>query len=100
VTKQYLQGQYISPTEREWRQFEYSIHEEWPPVTHLALHLAEELTIYFESDMVDVVLQEKILAASSTLLAFFDYNAKYQDGWQYLYQEFPTYYEFKSKEKE
>jgi len=76
------------------------MHEEWPPVTYLALHLPEEQTIYFESDMVDVVLQEKTLAASSTLLAFFDYNAKYQDGWQYLYQEFPTYDKFKAKEKE
>jgi len=50
--------------------------------------------------MVDVVLQERILAARSTLMAFFDYNAKHQDGWQYLYQEFPTYYVFKAKEKE
>jgi len=84
--KQYLQGRYIGPTEAIWRLFEYGMHEEWPPVTHLALHLPGEQTVYFESDMVDVELQERILAARSTLMAFFDYNAKHQDGWQYLFK--------------
>jgi hypothetical protein len=33
-------------------------------------------------------------------MAYFDYNTKNEDGRQYLYQEFPTYFVFKPKEKE
>jgi len=37
--KRHLHGRYIGPTEAVWRLFEFSTHEELPPVTTLMLHL-------------------------------------------------------------
>jgi len=98
--KQYLQGRHIGPTEAVWRLFEFGMHEEWPPVTYLALHLPGEQPVYFGADMEDRELEERIVTARSTLMAYFDYNAKNEDGCQYLYQEFPTHFVFKSEKKE
>lgn len=35
--------------------------------------------------------------AQSTLIAFFDYNQQYADGWHLLYQEFPAHYVYVQK---
>ena len=43
--KQHLHGRYIGPTEAAWRLFEFSIHEEKPPVIHLAIHLPGEQAV-------------------------------------------------------
>jgi len=86
--EQYLQERYIGPTEAVWRLFEFGMHEEWPPVIHLALHLPGEQPVYFESNIQKVELQQRMLTARSTLMAFFEYNANNEDGRQYLYQDF------------
>jgi len=98
--KQYLQGRYIGPTEAIWRLFEFGTHEEWPPVTHLALHLPGEQPVYFEPEAGVLALEERMATSSSTLMAFFKYNAENEDGHQYLYQEFPTHFVYKSRTKE
>lgn len=45
---QYLQGQYIGPTEAVWRLFEFSTHEELSSVEQLAIHLPGEQLVYFQ----------------------------------------------------
>ena len=98
--KQYLQGRYIGPTEAIWRLFEFGTHEEWPPVIHLALHLPGHQPVYFEPEAGVLALEERMMASSSTLMAYFEYNARQEDGHQYLYQEFPIHFVYKAKDKE
>ena len=45
--KRHLHGHYIGPTEAIWHLFAYGMHEEKPPVTHLALYLPGQQPIYF-----------------------------------------------------
>ena len=88
----YLQGRYIGPTEAVWRLFEFAVHEEFPPVIHLAIHLPDQQPVYFNSDIAVTDLQNRLDAAQSILMAFFQYNLLNTDGRQYLYQEFPVHY--------
>lgn len=89
---QYLQGRYIGPTEAVWRLFEFSTHEEFPPVEQLAVHLPGEQNVYFQESADDQELRERLEGARSTLMAFFEYNSAQEDGRGFLYQEFPEHY--------
>jgi hypothetical protein len=95
----HLQGRYIGPTEAIWCLMEFPTHEEYPPVMHLAIHLPGDQPVYFAADANLAELQQQMDNARSTLMAFFQYNTEYEDGQQYLYQEFPTYYIYKQKER-
>ena len=92
--QRYLQGRYIGPTEAVWRLFEFGMHEEYPSVMHLAIHLPGEQPVYFHENTSANDLHDRMQSARSTLMAFFDYNALNSDGRQYLYQDFPTYYTY------
>ena len=37
--KRYIDGRYISASEAFWRFFRFSMHEEWPNVMPLSVHL-------------------------------------------------------------
>jgi hypothetical protein len=88
----YVHARYVSPCEAIWRLFEFSTHQEFPPVQHLAVHLEGQQTVYFPDDISPEDLAAKTAAARSTLMAFFDYNAAHEDGREYLYSEFPTHF--------
>ena len=96
---QYFQGRYIGPKEAMWRIFEFSTHEEFPPVEQLAIHLPGEQPVYFKEDVVAEELQERMDSARSTLMAFFDYNSINKESPRYLYQEFPEHYVYLRKER-
>ncbi|XP_039602247.1 uncharacterized protein LOC120524463 [Polypterus senegalus] len=44
---QYQSGRYISSSEAVWRILSFPIHERYPPVTHLAVHLEKGQRVYF-----------------------------------------------------
>jgi hypothetical protein len=77
---QYLQGRYIGPSEAVWRLFEYPVHEEFPPVIQLAVHLPGQQPVYFDPDLPLQELQERLDAAHSTLTAFFAYKKREPRG--------------------
>ncbi|XP_044588813.1 uncharacterized protein LOC123267994 [Cotesia glomerata] len=53
VTK-YQAGRYISSSEAVWRIFRFPIHDRFPSVMHLAVHLENGQRIYFtEQDVID-----------------------------------------------
>lgn len=97
--KQYLHGRYIGPTEAIWRIFEYPVHEEYPPVIHLSIHLPGEQPVYFEEGIDIETLRVQMEEVKTTLMAFFLYNATYEDGRQYLYHEFPSKYTYDTKQR-
>jgi hypothetical protein len=91
----YVQARYVGPTEAFWRLFEFTTHQEFPPVQHLAVHLPGQHTVYFADDLAPEQVAAKAANARSTLMAFFEYNATHEDGRQYLYHEFPQHYVWK-----
>lgn len=93
--KRHLHGHYICPTVAIWGLVAYSMHEEKPPVTYLALHLQGQQPIYF-SEHADINrMREQIEESMTTLMAFFAYNAQSEDGRQYLYDEFPEHFVYR-----
>lgn len=44
----YQRGRYISSNEAVWRILEFPIHERYPTVIHLHVHLPEGQRVYFK----------------------------------------------------
>jgi len=78
--KQNLQGRYIGPCEAIWRLFEFRMHEEFPAVYHLPIHLPEQQPIYFGEDLSWDELQLRLDTTQSKLMSWFTYNQEHQDG--------------------
>ena len=60
------------------------------------MHLPGQHVVYFADDLTASQLAAKAERSRSTLMAYFLYNEQHEDGHQYLYQQFPTYYVWKS----
>ena len=75
----HLQGRYIGPTEAAWRIFSFKMHEEYPPVIPLPVHLPGDQPVYFAEDMTSQEVRNRMEAARSKLMAFFHYNATFPD---------------------
>ena len=85
----YQLGRYISSNEAVWRIFEFPIHERYPTVIHLSVHLENGQRIFFH----DGNAQERAESPpSTTLTAFFNLcqNDEFAKG--LLYCEVPRYY--------
>ena len=61
------------------------MHEEYPSVMYLAIHLPGEQPVYFHENTSANDLHDRMQSARSTLMAFFEYNTLNSDGCQYLY---------------
>ncbi|XP_023232360.1 uncharacterized protein LOC111632213 [Centruroides sculpturatus] len=53
----YLNGQYISTSESVWRILEFPIHNRYPTVVHLAVHLENCQRVYFMAGMAQQLAQ-------------------------------------------
>jgi hypothetical protein len=95
--ERYLQGRYIGPTEAFWRIFEYRMHEEYPTVTSLSLHLKDQQPVYFPDDAADEEVQQILNKSRSMLMAYFDYYKGNPNKPKYLYQDFPCHFVWKQK---
>ncbi|XP_044582937.1 uncharacterized protein LOC123263956 [Cotesia glomerata] len=92
VTK-YQAGRYISSSEAVWRIFRFPIHDRFPSVMHLAVHLENGQRIYFtEQDVIDKVINPK----KTTLMAFFELCQVDDFAKTLLYVEVPAYYVWKN----
>jgi len=87
--KRYLRGRYLGPTEAVWRLFQFAMHDEQPPVTHLQLHLPGQQAVYFAGHHDSDHICDLIEGSMTTPMAFFSYNSQNEDGRQFLYYEFP-----------
>ena len=91
----HLNTRYVGPSEALWRLFEFPVHEEFPPVQKLAVHLSGEEPFFFPEDWTVTQIQEKQEVFRTTLSAFFEYNERNTDGRNRKYQDFPAAYVFK-----
>ncbi len=77
----YVQAQYIGPIEAFWRLFEYTTHQEFLLVQHLAVYLPGQHIVYFTNDISPKQVAAKAANARSTLIAFFEYNTIHNNSY-------------------
>lgn len=91
----YEVGRYISSSEAAWRIFCFPIHERFPPVIHLAVHLENGHRVYFtEANVVERINNPP----KTTLLSFFELCKVDSFARTLLYCEVPTYYVWKGNQ--
>jgi len=92
--KTYESGRYISSSEAVWRILEFPIHERFPTVIHLAVHLENGQRVYFNEQNLHGRVNSP---PTTTLLSFFDL-CKVDDFTKKLfYPKVPAYYVWDKK---
>lgn len=69
--KKYLSGRYISPVEAVWRLMEFPMHEEFPTVYQLPVHLPGEQPIVFDTNATPDEIATLLDNSESMLMGFF-----------------------------
>lgn len=93
---QYQLGRYISSNEAVWQILGFSIHERYPAVIHLAVHLENGQRVYFTKDNVANKIENP---QDTTLTAFFKLCQTDEFAKGLLYNEIPSYYAWNKKAK-
>ena len=94
--KAYECGRYVSTNEALWRIFDFPVHERYPSVQHLAVHLKDRATVCFREDNAE---QRAQIPPRTTLTAFFELNEKDTFCRGLLYCEVPRYYTWNTSSK-
>ncbi|CAF1544942.1 unnamed protein product [Adineta ricciae] len=94
--KHYQLGRYISSNEAVWRILSFPIHERYPTVVHLAVHLENGQCVYFTEDNVHERVNEP---PRTKLTAFFLLCQKDDFAKRLLYCDVPKYYTWDSSGK-
>ena len=95
--KLYLDSRYVSACEGVWRLLQFSMHEEFPNIVRLQVHLPnQQLITWNEANSPDVqAVVEQQGNKDTTLTAYFKANAEYPAARQLLYQDFPSKFVWK-----
>ena len=94
--KRYQLGRYISSNEAVWRILSFSIHERFPTVMHLSVHLENGQRAYFTEDNLHDRVNEP---PNTTLTAFFLLCQQDNFAKTLLYCEVPKYYTWEASRK-
>lgn len=94
---QYEIGRYISSNEAFWRIFGFSIHERYPAVYQLAVHLENGQRVYFTDTNVQNAVNHP---QDTTLTAFFKLCSQDDFAKGLLYAEVPEFYTWDASKKE
>ncbi|XP_054266833.1 uncharacterized protein LOC128989005 [Macrosteles quadrilineatus] len=90
-------GRYVSSNEAAWRILGFPMHERYPTVTHLAVHLPNGERVFFN----DQNLHDRIATPPmTTLTAFFQLCQNDEFSKTLLYVEVPRYYIWNASAKE
>ncbi|XP_071582444.1 uncharacterized protein [Temnothorax nylanderi] len=95
--KLYESGRYISSSEAIWRILAFPIHERYPTIFHLAVHLENGQRVYFNSKN---LVERLSNPPQTTLLAFFELCKTDDFAKTLLYCEVPSYFVFKNNKFE
>ncbi|KAF0775701.1 hypothetical protein AaE_000599, partial [Aphanomyces astaci] len=94
--KQYQVGRYINSNEAVWRILNFSIHDRYPAVIQLAVHLENGERVYFTPESVNRAIEQR---RDTTLTAFFKLNQVDEFARTLLYAEIPAYYTWQVPDK-
>ncbi|XP_043262456.1 uncharacterized protein LOC122403167 [Colletes gigas] len=95
--KHYRTGRYISSNEAVWRILSFAIHERYPTVQHLAVHLENGQRICFNEQN---AAQRAIAPPNTTLTAFLKLWQEDSFARTLLYAQVPSYYTWNASKKE
>ena len=95
--KSFLNARYVSASEGIWRIFGYPLHDEYPNVFRLAIHLEHQQPIHFhDDDKIEDVLASNI---DSTLTSWFKLNATDVKARSIIYSDIPKFYKWDKTNK-
>ncbi|GFQ76044.1 ATP-dependent DNA helicase [Trichonephila clavata] len=92
----YEMGRYISSNEAIWRILNFPIHERYPTVIHLSVHLENGQRVYFTEGN---AAERARFAPETTLTAFFRLCNEDEFARTLFYHQVPRYYTWDSKNK-
>jgi len=93
---QYRHGRYISTNESIWKILSFNIHERFPNVVHLAVHLENGQRIYYTPQTVENRLD---ILQKTTLTAFFILCQNDEFAKTLFYYQVPKYYTWNKSER-
>ena len=92
----YQSGRYISTSEAAWHILSFPIHERFPPLVHLDVHLENRQRVYFNAEnVIDQITNPK----NTTLMAYFQLCQEDIFPKTHFYDEVPSYYIFDKQSK-
>ena len=94
--KRYLLGRYISSNKAVWRIFNFQIHERYPMMMHLSVHLENGQRVYFTEDNLHDRVDEP---PNTTLTAFFLLCQQDNFAKTLLYCDVPKYCTWEASRK-
>ena len=95
----YQMARYISSNEAVWRLLNFPMHERYPTVTHLAVHLENGQRIYYDPENPQQLLQQLEAPRATTLTAFFELCNNDPFATTLLYHEVPKFYTWQQQTK-
>ncbi|XP_045800265.1 uncharacterized protein LOC123894338 [Trifolium pratense] len=96
--KRFYDCRYLSPAEAVWRTFAFDIHQHFPAVIRLTIHLENQQLVRFDdnSSLHNVVRYREMVDTMFT--AWFKANLEYEEGRDLTYSQFPTKFVYLSQE--
>ncbi|PNY15928.1 ATP-dependent DNA helicase PIF1 [Trifolium pratense] len=96
--KRFYDCRYLSPSEAVWRLFKFDIHQKFPAVIRLSIHLENQQSIKFNdnSTLHNVVSYREMI--DTMFLAWFKANMEYEEARNLTYAEFPTKFVFNTQD--
>ncbi|XP_045831092.1 uncharacterized protein LOC123922418 [Trifolium pratense] len=88
--KRFYDCRYLSPAEAVWRTFAFDIHQHFPAVIRLFIHLENQQVVRFDdnSSLHNVLRYREMV--DTMFLAWFKANMDYEEGRNLTYSQFPT----------
>ena len=96
--KNFVNARYIGSTEAAWRIFEFPLHERFPSVVQLAVHLENGQRVYFTEGTADERARNG--PPATTLTAFFQLCCVDDFASNLLYIDVPRFYTWETSKKE
>jgi len=91
--KEFVDSRYISATEAAWRIFDFSLHQHYPPVMRLQLHLQNMQSVRYDPNTPPQQVLQQPDVQRTTLTEFFELCRAYpQETSALLYPDCPKSY--------
>jgi hypothetical protein len=88
----HLSGRLLTVSEAVYRLLSLPLHNEWPHVVRLDIHLPRQQRMVFDPTADEDSLLEQLTSSTSTLMGWFDLNANDEFARSLLYEDIPAHY--------
>jgi len=92
----HLAGRLLTVSEASHRLLGLALHDEWPNVVRLDIHLPRQQRMVFDPTADESALLEQLTTTTSTLMGWFSLNADNVNARQHLYHDIPAHYTWKN----